>query len=106
MLEELATLDRRAAREPHGMFGETAAHLADDLELAAEAFTDFTTDDRYSQSNESVVFGGQPDFEQVFRTAIPTRLQSMIDFCRRYRRFHDAPYDRSAQAYVYAPEAP
>jgi exodeoxyribonuclease V gamma subunit len=106
MLTELAGLYQRAAREPHGMFGETTARLADDLELAAEAFTDFTTHDRYPQSNESVVFGGQPDFEEVFRTAVPTRLQAVIDFFRRYKQLHDAPYDRAAQAYIYAPDAP
>jgi exodeoxyribonuclease V gamma subunit len=103
-LEELGRLYRLAASKPHGLFGKTANHLPDDIDQAADAFTDFTTKDRYPQSNEAVVFGGQPDFDLVFGSSELKRMQGANDFYRRFKKLAEVPYDKSAKKYIYAPD--
>jgi exodeoxyribonuclease V gamma subunit len=104
-LEELGRLYRLAASKPHGLFGQTANHLPDDLDQAADAFMDFTTKDRYPQSNEAVVFGGQPEFAVVFGDAEPERLKRALDFYTRFNALTDVSWDRHASAYIYALDA-
>ncbi len=104
-LEELCRLYRLAASEPHGLFGEAADHFVEDLDQASDAFTAFTTKDRYPQTNEAVVFGGQPDFDFVFCSSEPKRFQAAIDFYRRFKKLDEVPYDKSAKVYIYAPDA-
>ncbi|MFM9024240.1 MAG: exodeoxyribonuclease V subunit gamma [Planctomycetaceae bacterium] len=106
MLGELGRLYRQAVAEPRGLFGKTAEHLPNDRDEALEAFTTFTTSGRYAQSNEAVVHGGQPDFEQLFDEATPERLRSILDFHARFKALTDMTYDKSARAYVYHPHAP
>jgi hypothetical protein len=104
-LEELGRLYRLAASKPHGLFGQTANHLPDDLDQAADAFMDFTTKDRYPQSNEAVVFSGQPEFAVVFGDAEPERLKRALDFYTRFNALTDVSWDRHASAYIYALDA-
>ena len=103
-LEELCRLYRLAASEPHGLFGEAADNLADDLDQALDAFTTFLSDSRYQQSSEAVVYGGQPSFSEIFPEAEPERLQPAIDFYRRFKKLDEVPYDKSAKKYIYAPD--
>ncbi len=65
LLARLCGLYQQAAIRPHGCFGD-AHTLLDEPDSARKEFLDFVSNDRYSKSNESLVYGAQPDFDLVF----------------------------------------
>lgn len=106
MLRELGVLYHEATHQPRGLFDETAGHLANDMAAALEAFTTSTTSDRYAQSNEAVVYGGQPDFSHVFDDANPEQWRSTLHFYQRFLALNKVPYDKIKKIYVYAADTP
>jgi hypothetical protein len=106
MLRELASLYIQACRKPFGLFDDTAERLVVDRDAALEAFTTFTTGGDYATSNEAVVYGGQPDFSQVFDCTNPERWRSALAFYERLFGLTEVSYDRKKKVYVYAPYTP
>lgn len=106
MLRDLGRLYLQAAREPRGLFKDTAKHLPVDRDAALEAFTKFTAGDGYATSHEAVVYGGQPEFSDVFDDADPERWRPTVDFYRRFLALTNVSYDRTRRAYVYAAAPP
>jgi exonuclease V gamma subunit len=104
MLRDLCGLYAQAARQPHGLFKDTAKHLAHDLDAALEAFTKFTTDDEYFKSKEAVVYGGQPVFGHVFDDTDEEQWSSLIGFHQRFQSLTRIAYRNPH--YIYAPDTP
>jgi exodeoxyribonuclease V gamma subunit len=104
MLRDLCALYTQAARQPRGLFDDTADHLPNDLDAALEAFTKFTTNDEYSNSKEVIVYGGQPSFSHVFDDTDDERWSSLIGFYRRFQSLTRIAYRNPN--YVYAPDTP
>ncbi len=104
MLRDLCGLYAQAARQPHGLFKDTAEHLAHDLDAALEAFTKFTTDDEYFKSKEAVVYGGQPVFGHVFDDTDEEQWSSLIGFHQRFQSLTRIAYRNPH--YIYAPDTP
>lgn len=66
LLTQLCGLYWKAACRPYGNFGGTSKLLAADTEAARDKFVDFLRDQHYPNSSEAVIYGGQPDFDDVF----------------------------------------
>jgi exodeoxyribonuclease V gamma subunit len=87
-LARLCGLYQQAAIRPYGCFGDASARL-DEPESARKKFLDFVSNDRYSMSNESLVYGPQPDFDLVFPEDESVRgffqsLQGLTTFTRSH----------------------
>jgi hypothetical protein len=52
------------------------------------------------------VYGGQPEFSDVFDDADPQRWRPTVDFYRRFLALTNVSYDRTRRAYVYAAAPP
>jgi exodeoxyribonuclease V gamma subunit len=96
LLEELCGLYRQAAVTPYGTFNDASADLESDPDAARDTFGTFTAGKRYTGSNEAVVHGAQPDFDDVFPDD-----SVMAAF---YARFH--ALTSLTRNYVYTPDAP
>jgi exodeoxyribonuclease V gamma subunit len=96
LLAELCSLYRQAAGTPCGTFGDATAKLQADPQAARDAFGTFTSGRRYATSNEAVVHGPQPDFDDVFPddpavTAFFARFHALTHLTRQYVYTPDAP---------------
>jgi len=49
------------------------------------------------------VYGGDPEFDQVFAPARQEQLWAAIGFYARFDALTDVRYDRAAEVYVYQP---
>jgi exodeoxyribonuclease V gamma subunit len=101
LLAALVGLYRQAAIRPHGLFGSTAAKLAEGREEAAKAFATCIGGQRYAQSKEAVIYGLHPDFDDVFPEDDGRR-----PFFDSLSSLAAAPYNRSTKVYVYSPSQP
>jgi len=81
LLAELCSLYRHASVAPHGMFGKTDTFLATDRETARDTFVTFVRGQRYANTSEAVIHGGQPDFDEVF-----PQDSSPLEFFTRFRQ--------------------
>ncbi len=96
LLADLCDLYRQAVSTPRGCFDKTASLLTTDREQAHEAFVSFTEGRTYATSSEVVMYGGQPEFEDVFPDD-----PALIRFFGRYGRLTHVN-----RQYIYAPDAP
>jgi exonuclease V gamma subunit len=107
MLTRLVQLYRQAATKPYGMFGKTTEKLvAGDQPSALEAFTSFTTDGLFLNTNEAVVFGVQSTFADVFGEPEQERYDEYINFYQQFKALTRFTYKRPAYIYNHAPNAP
>ena len=95
LLAELVGLYCQAAVTPRGTFNDSSVKLGDP-DAARDTFGAFTSSALYATSNEAVVHGPQPDFDDAFPD--DPVVQSFFD------RFH--PLTHVTRQYVYAPDAP
>lgn len=93
LLAELCSLYRRATVIPHGPFGRTDTFLATDREKARDTFVEFVRAARYAKTSECVIYGAQPDFDDVFPADSP-----LVDFWARFRQL-----TKFEGRYVYTP---
>lgn len=66
LLNRLCGLYRQAVCKPYGNFGGTSTLLTTEIEAARDTFLEFVRKESYPHSSEAVIYGGQPDFDQVF----------------------------------------
>lgn len=100
LLADLARLYQQAAVRPHGLFGATAATLAESRDAAEEAFAAHLSSRGYAHSKEAVIHGLHPDFHEMFPVS-----DSRRGFFDAYRQLTSTTYHRSRKAYVYTAPA-
>lgn len=100
LLSALVELYQQATLRPHGLFGDTAATLAESREAAAEVFAAELAAQGYARSHEAVIHGLNPNFDAAFPIDDPR-----MPFFERFAQLSTSDYNRSRKAYVYAPPA-
>jgi len=95
LLAELCSLYRQGVSAPLGCFGDTDKFLVTDRDMACDKFLAFVREKRYANTSESVIYGGQPDFDEVF-----PEDSSSVEFFTRFRQL------TSINQYVYLPDTP
>jgi len=95
LLTELGGLYRQATVTAYGTFNDASAKLGDP-DAARDTFGAFTSGTLYPGSNEAVVHGPQPDFDDVFPD--DSAVKNFFD------RFHALTH--LTRQYVYTPDAP
>ncbi len=93
LLAKLAGLYQQATARPYGLCGKTSEALCDGPEAAREEFGTFTSAAGYANTNEAVVYGMQPEFEEIF-----TDEAGVAAF---FERFHALTHIN--RQYVYQP---
>ncbi len=97
LLATLGQLYQQAAVRPHGLFGDTAATLAENREAACDAFTALLGS-RGCTRNEVVVYGLTPVFDAVFPADDPR-----LPFFATFPPLTATTYCSRRKAHVYAP---
>ena len=91
-LSKLCDMARTALVSPCAGFGKTAA--ADDEEMSNE-FDAFVSSDDFHESQEFIIFGGNPEFEEVFHSKSP-----VLSFWKQHRSLFTLPARDDKKEYV------
>jgi len=91
-LSKLCDMARTALVSPCASFGKTTA--ADDQEMSNE-FDAFVSSDDFHESQEFIIFGGNPEFEEVFHSKSP-----VLSFWKQHRGLFTLPTRDDKKEYV------